>query len=218
MAVAGHWGCQLGTSCYDLRYDVHPDRRIDVQDVMRVAAAWGTTCGSSDRALTANAERERGATLRLMPSRPTRYSRDSMDIDLVIDNVADLSGFQFALSYDPRVVRITQMQLGPALASTGRTAFALGPSQNESRLVFAGFSFGQAAGASGRSVVVRFTVEAQGTGKSRLHLSQVLLTNAGANPLRVGTVLDAGVLVRSQNITWMPQGGDDDDDHNDDDD
>lgn len=51
-------------------------------------------------------------------------------INVMVANVTNLGGFQFALSYPPEIVTVndtSDVLLGPFLGSTGRTTGTLGP-------------------------------------------------------------------------------------------
>lgn len=44
-AIAGHWNCAVGNSCYDAHFNLNGDSVIDVRDVMLAAARWGCQIG-----------------------------------------------------------------------------------------------------------------------------------------------------------------------------
>ena len=81
-------------------------------------------------------------------------------VDVVVDDVDDLGGFEFTMVYSPTVVQVDDVVLGPFLASTGRSVSPVGPTiDNVNGLVtFGGFSYGSAAGPSGTGVLATITL------------------------------------------------------------
>jgi len=97
----------------------------------------------------------------------------------------DLGAFQFDMAYDPAVVTVTGVALGPFLGSTGRTAQSLGSDIDNTvgSITFAAFSFGGKAGPQGMGVLAIVTLTAVGPGTSALNLQGVVVTDTLANAL-----------------------------------
>ncbi len=106
-------------------------------------------------------------------------SSPGFTMNVMIDDVVNLGAFQFDLVYDPAVVHITNVTLGPFLSSTGRTTIPLGPTINNTtgRVTFGAFSFGVAAGPNGSGVLAVVTLTPQGEGESSLGLENTQVTD-----------------------------------------
>lgn len=106
-------------------------------------------------------------------------SSPSFTMNVVIDDVENLGAFQFDLVYNPAVVHITNVTLGPFLGSTGRFASSLPPAINNTtgRTTFGAFSFGFTAGPSGSGVLAVVTLVPQSEDESPLNLENVQVTD-----------------------------------------
>ncbi|KPL20349.1 MAG: hypothetical protein AMJ93_12140 [Anaerolineae bacterium SM23_84] len=80
--------------------------------------------------------------LRLDPASTTVQPGDAVFVDAIVDHALDLGGFEFALTFDPGVLRAEAVTLGPFLGSTGRTVSTVGPTINNAAgsLAFGGVS------------------------------------------------------------------------------
>jgi len=145
---------------------------------------------------------------------------ETFDVEVWLDDVVDLGGFELYMDYDPAVVQITShmegdppsqvydVELGPFLGSTGRTTAPLGPTVDNTAgtLLFGGFSFGEETGASGSGILAIITLEGMGAGTSALHLYDVQVTDTQAQPLSVTTV-DGSVDVHNHwGESWSGSG------------
>lgn len=82
--------------------------------------------------------------------------------DVIIANTRDLLGFQFDVNFDPALLAVEDIVLGPFLASTGRSAQPLGPDRRDEasgRVVYGGFTLGtpDQPGAEGGGVLATIT-------------------------------------------------------------
>lgn len=134
----------------------------------------------------------------------------SLDVDVVIQDVADLAGFQTDLLYDPRVLKVTAVDYNFLLASTGSSVLDLGEditSEGDTDGDFfmsgAMFDLLGTTGANGDGVLARVTLEAVGPGTSPLDLSGIKLSDTAGLPIPpvdsdnfyVGPINDASVVV-----------------------
>ncbi|MBN1888717.1 MAG: S8 family serine peptidase [Thermoflexales bacterium] len=101
----------------------------------------------------------------------------STTVDVLVQDISDLAAFQFDLSYDPVVVRVSDVTLGAFLGSGGRSTTALGPTidNTSGRLSFGGVSYGAAPGASGSGTLATITFSPQAAGSASLALANVQL-------------------------------------------
>jgi hypothetical protein len=129
------------------------------------------------------------------PSHNTATSLDSIDgcisvepgatteIDLFVENVADLGAWQATVIFDPAVLRIVDKNTHLFLeAQPGANPLDLSedlPSDTGAYLVaVADFGTGQGEGESGSGVLARLTVEAVDSGTTELQLSNVVLVSS----------------------------------------
>jgi hypothetical protein len=124
-------------------------------------------------------------------------------LNVVVDNVTDLGGYQFTVSFNPAVLHVQSVTLGSFLGSTGRTAAPLGPTIDNTAgsFTFGGFSFGTAAGPNGTGTVAQITLQAMAPGSSALTFSNVQLTNTQAQVLGPLTTIPGSVTVAGPTAT-----------------
>jgi len=135
-------------------------------------------------------------TVRLNPSTVNLTTAGAtFDIDVMVDDVTNLGGFQFDIGYAPAIVTVenaSDVTLGPFLGSTGRTVTPVGPSIDNTagKVTFGAFSFGVPAGPNGSGLLatIKFTVQSQTAGT--LDLNNVTLTDINANPITVDVIGD----------------------------
>jgi hypothetical protein len=144
--------------------------------------------------------------IRLDPSSQTTQSGVTFAFNVVVDNVTDLGGYQFTVTFDPGVVHVQNVTLGPFLASTGRTVGALGPHIDNAAgsFTFGGYSFGSGAGPNGTGTVAEVTLQAMWGGSSALTFSGVQLTNTQAIVLGPLTIVPGSVTVVGPTATPTP--------------
>lgn len=132
------------------------------------------------------------------------------DVDMVIQSVdpaVGLTGFQANLMYDPAVLQVTNVDYNFILTSTGSAAIPVGdslPDDGDGDFFLAAVMFSlEIVPADGDGVLVRVTMEALGPGASPLHLADVKLADANANPIQptdsnnlyIGPINDGHVAV-----------------------
>lgn len=100
-------------------------------------------------------------------------------VGLQVRRAADLGSFSISLNFDPAVVTVTNVALGPFLGSTGRAASLEGPVYAENGVTFGGVSSGSAAGPSGGGTLAWLTLSAVGYGRSPITISSATLGAAG---------------------------------------
>lgn len=124
-----------------------------------------------------------GLTMRIDPASNNVEAGQPFIVDVMIDGAVNVGAFQFDLIYDPAVVTVTDVALGPFVGSTGRTAQPVGPTIDNVRgaLTFGAFSFGSGAGPEGTGVLATVTFRAEGPGTSALGLQNVVVTDPMAN-------------------------------------
>ncbi len=108
-------------------------------------------------------------------------------VQVRVENVNNLGGFQFTLTYDPNIVHVSNITVGDFPGSSGRTVSPL-PVQIDNtagRATFGAFTYGSAPGASGAGVLADITLAPQEAGESALALVNVQVTDTNAQLIPV---------------------------------
>lgn len=160
--------------------------------------------------LIANASFTEALTLKVDPSQKVLPDvGTTFEINIKIEEVSDLGGFELDLVYPPAIVTIesaSDVSLGDFLGSTGRSASALGPDIDNTTgtLTFGGFSFGDDAGASGSGdlVTIIFTVQSRQDGT--LDLQTATVTDTEASEMTVDSLVDGSLERQSIQVSPDP--------------
>ena len=122
-------------------------------------------------------------TVRIDPAAVNVAPGHAFTVNVMVDGAVNLGAFQFDMIYDPAVVTVNAVELGPFLGSTGRTAQSIGTNvDNVAGIVaFAAFSFGSDDGPEGTGLLAAITLTAAGSGTSALNLQNVVVTDVRAN-------------------------------------
>jgi len=136
------------------------------------------------------------ALLRIEPASSTLLPGTDLALQVVLDNVVNLGGFQFTLGFDPAVLRIDGASLGSLLTGSGRSFTAIGPAIHNAAgtLTFGAYSIGAAPVLSGSGVLAILQLHALATGSSNLAFSAVQLSRPVGVPQAV-TSTDGSVTV-----------------------
>lgn len=203
--AASHWNCRTGNSCYDTRFDTEPNGVIDVTDLQRFAAAWGTVCTvvrGSDAATTLAelAEQPAAVSLHTTPPTPLLLAGSVFSQTVFIQDAANVGAFQTDLVYDPAIVRVEAVSIGPFLSSTGRTVTPVGPVIDHSagRVTFGAFTFGSQPGASGAGNLAHVRLRALAVGASQLSFQQTTVNDTTGNPLPLTNLTGSTLQVIGQ--------------------
>jgi hypothetical protein len=150
-----------------------------------------------------------GLTMRIDPAINNVEAGQPFIVNVMIDGAVNLGAFQFDLIYDPAVVTVTDVALGPFVGSTGRTAQSVGPTIDNrvGTLAFGAFSFGSTAGPAGTGVLATIRFRAEGPGTSALGLQNVVVTDpmANAQPASVeGGVVTVTAPAAAGTLTMAP--------------
>lgn len=129
-------------------------------------------------------------TVRLAPDLKRAYLvAGAFTVDLTVENVANLAGFQTDLLFDPAIVSVNSISLGTFLESTGRTVVPVGPVIDNATgvVTFGAFSFGSQVAASGTGVLATISFQPRAIGSTALHLQATGLADPAGNALHVKT-------------------------------
>jgi len=112
------------------------------------------------------------------------------DIDVTIEEVTDLAGFEAHLVYDPSVLKVTGVDYNYFLATAGSVTnwgeapTSLNPDTDGTLSMVATLSIPlPATGATGEGVLARVTLQAVDSGLSDLNLSDIKLADINTQPI-----------------------------------
>ncbi|MBM4094592.1 MAG: hypothetical protein FJ276_35080, partial [Planctomycetes bacterium] len=109
----------------------------------------------------------------------------SLTVDVTVDGVNDLRGFEFNLVFDPAILQATSISLGPLLGSTGLSTFVAGQTLDNvtGRVRFGAGAYGAASSPAGSGVLATVTFAPAGLGASSLALQNVVLADSLSMPM-----------------------------------
>lgn len=155
------------------------------------------------------------ATLRVDPARQELEEKgEEFTVDVVVEDVTNLAGFQFSLEFDSGVLKAETPELGPFLESTGREANCpnLETLDGIVRVVCVTVappvSLGGTEGAEGTGILATIAFTGKGGGETTLELHEVQLVEAEVDekdrPLQIPvTTEDGWVKVPSGGFPWV---------------
>lgn len=144
---------------------------------------------------------QEGATLAIQSPVPVADA-DTFTTDVTIAGVEGLLGFQFDVNFDPAVLAVDSIALGPFLASTGRAPQPLGPDNRDAangRVVFGGFTLGapEVPGASGDGVLATITWRTLQSSETQVNLSRIQLAGSAGQALPSNPASEAAVTFQA---------------------
>jgi hypothetical protein len=155
-------------------------------------------------------------TVRVEPARLDVRPGEDFEVQVMIDDVEDLGGFELNIAYDPSVIELKDAAVGDFLGSTGAMVVPLGPqvSEEEGTLAFGAAGFSEGAGPAGSGVLVTISGAAlREGGSSALRLEKVSLLTAASEALSAQTE-DGEIVVQGPAApsgttpwTWIRAGG-----------
>ncbi len=105
--------------------------------------------------------------------------------DVTIQGAEAVLGFQFDIVYDANLVELAGFDLGPWLASSGRSPSKLGPApaKEGGRVTIGAYTLGQQAGAGGDGLMATLRWKAKANGAVTLQLQKLQLAGSGGTSL-----------------------------------
>jgi len=210
--AASHWNCKTGQACYDVQYDTEPDGDVDVFDLQRFAAAWGTRCTTAqalqERRVSADPKTPAAISLALMPATRQVTLGSVFTQTVSIQDAPAVGAFQTDLVYDPALLQVESVAIGPFLSSTGRSVTPLGPMIDNptGRVTFGAFTFGNQPGATGSGDLAYVRFHAKGAGQTTLTFQQTGVSDPQGNPVYLGATAGSVVTVGAggQKHVYLP--------------
>ncbi len=166
--------------------------------LLLVGAIGASTAGSTPDA----------PTIALAPNPLTLPAGTTAALQVQMDGAQDLGAFEFIIAYNPSIVRVNSVTLGPLLGSTGNTATLLGPviDHNAGTVRFAAYTVGSMAGPDGSGLLATVQIRGLTDGASTLNFTKVRITNRAATVANNATAVNGSVLVGTGTgpRLWLP--------------
>lgn len=202
-----------GSQLYSEIYDPDLNERVDAFNVQEIAGVCFTTC--DERATSANqtkqplsASNSPTVTNRLVfnPQDISSTVGQTTTIALDISRAENFGGFEFTFGYNPNVISVTKILVGPFPGSTGRTVMPLGPLRlNDSKVSFGAFSLGASPeGPNGTGTIALIEIQVIGEGHSDLIISNPEITDITGKLQGVVTTLGSISTSGSSTPTVVP--------------
>ena len=122
-----------------------------------------------------------------------------------LQDATNLGAFQATLNYNPTVVQVEAVAIGPFLGSTGRTSVPVGPTIDNiaGQVTFGAFTFGSQPGAAGAGELAHIQFRAQADGQTTLTFEAAGLSDPQGGPLTVGSQTGAEINIGAL-ATYLP--------------
>ncbi len=140
------------------------------------------------------------AAVSIEPLTSTIQSGETFTVSVVITDVTNLGGFQFNMTYDPKVVHVDRARVGPFLGSTGRNIIPQPNPEIDNDagwMSFGAASFGMQPGPDGGGTLARIVLTGQGTGHTPLDLQDTRILSPSGERKPV-TVADGTAVVKEK--------------------
>jgi len=139
-----------------------------------------------------------------VPSGPIGVDDAPFTVQVLVEDVADLGGFEFDLLYEPAVLSLVRVEAGPFLGSSGRRDECLDPQMAAGSVHFVCVTLGaMPAGPDGSGVLAVLTFDATSEGTSFLRFGETAVVRPDGQPITATTV-DASVTVGRTPSTESP--------------
>lgn len=138
------------------------------------------------------------------PTDEVKLEGSPFKVNVLVDNVVNLGGFQFSLEFDPTVLKAIAVEDGPFLGSSGREVICGGEEVAEASVslvcvtLAAPVSLGGVPGADDAGVLATVEFSAAGEGETSLGLRNVKLVQAevdeAGTPITIPTASEDGMV------------------------
>ncbi len=145
--------------------------------------------------------------VRIEPASQTVAPAGLVIVNVVVDNARDLGAFQVDLAFNPALVRVNAVEVGPFLGSTGRSVVCPGPLIDNvvGAIDFACVTLGATPpGPFGTGVLAQVTFQGLTPGLSPVDVSEAILTNVPGTLLGPLTTQGGSVNVAVPALTPTP--------------
>jgi hypothetical protein len=139
-----------------------------------------------------------------VPSGPIGADAAPFTVQVLVEDVTNLGAFQFDLLYEPSVVGLTNVDMGPFLGSSGRRVQCLDPKMAPGSVHFVCVSLGATpAGPDGSGVIATLTFDPAADGSSFLRFGDTVLAGPDGQPIPA-TTEDGSITIGSTPPTGTP--------------
>jgi hypothetical protein len=130
----------------------------------------------------------------------------SVNVDVVISDIADLYAYQFSLAFNPNLLQVSSYSLGSFLNGSVDTFGDAGTLDNAGGTISYAFNslVGPEAGVSGSGSLLHITFNALANGVSALNFSDLLLLDSSGND--IAAIVTSGSVTVATPVT--PPAGD----------
>jgi len=132
--------------------------------------------------------------MQIAPTTSSVHRDQTFDVEVRIENAADLGGYEFSMDFDPDVVQVLDVEDASFLGSTGRTVFTAGPHIDNGTLTFGAFSLGDQPGPDRDGTLATITLKAVGIGDSPLALHDAIVLNLTADEWKTLDLVEDGTV------------------------
>jgi hypothetical protein len=134
----------------------------------------------------------------IFPEQTTIEANCICSIDVVIEGVTNLAGYQFDVRFDPTILQVDSVLTGNFLSSTGREVSVIGPSINNDngKVTITVFSSGTNPGPDGSGTIATIFFTASSPGTSILQIQNITLRNAHNKNLTAGRIGTGQITVK----------------------
>ncbi len=132
---------------------------------------------------------------------------EHLRIEMSIENVTNLGGYQFDLAFNAATVRVDTVQPGSFIENTGRTVRIDDQTIDNitGTLSFSITSSGTASGVGGDGVLCIIELTALEPGESLLEPQAVVLKEVDGSAIALGTPIPCRIRIREESSFWTPQ-------------
>ena len=136
-------------------------------------------------------------TVYIDPATKTTGVSETCTVSVAIENVTNLSGFQFDIVFDPAVVQAEDASVGEFLGSTGRNVFPVGPDIDNvgGKITYGAITFGSQAGVDGSGVLAEVVFTGLADGTTDLDIQNLGISDTDGQSIPVQTITDGQITV-----------------------
>lgn len=158
--------------------------------------------------LTPGAAAQSGdAVLRITPPADVEAKEggDSIPFEIAVENIENLAGFQFIVSFNPNVFEFDSAQRGEFLGSTNREVACNEPVSADGSVRLSCITLRpEPAGPDGSGVLMTVLLKPTGSGTTEVNLDRVKLVNPDSTPIEPVTTQAATLDVQATGgFNWL---------------
>lgn len=154
--------------------------------------------------LLAPAYAEAAAKIRIDPANQKVSSGDTFTIDIRAEDVKNLLGWQFDITFDPNMIEFVQINEGQFLQSKGKTLFISGSSKQGAVRNIAASLLGN-DGVDGSGIIATAHFKLTKKGSAKLDLENHLFSDPSAHPI-VHSAENGGVNLSQEELLDQTEG------------